>query len=218
MRSAARTVASTFGVIMSLAGLEHGVGEILQGNVPPSGLMFESWPRSEVFEIMAGEPAMSVVPNLLASGILTVLISVAALIWSIAFLDRKGGSLVLVFLSLSLLLVGGGIAPPLMGLIAATAASRINKPLRLWRASGTTRKPPLLARSRNILLAASVLGYLALLPGIPIASLFINIRDPAIVVYLALFSFASLLLAVVAALAHDSYHSGQVQDNKRLPA
>ena len=215
MRSAARTVASTFGVIMSLASLEHGVGEILQGNLPPSGLMFESWPRSEVFELMAGEPAMSVVPNLLASGVLTVLVSAAALIWSVAFLDRKHGGLVLVLLSLFLLFVGGGIAPPLMGMIAGAAASRITKPLRQWRGTGTTSRPPLLARSRNILLAASVFGYLALLPGIPIASQFINIHDPAIVVYLALFSFATLLLAVVAALAHDSYQSGQVQDNQR---
>jgi hypothetical protein len=46
MRSAARTVASTIGVYMSLAGLEHGVDEILQGSVPPPGLMFESSWRS----------------------------------------------------------------------------------------------------------------------------------------------------------------------------
>ena len=215
MRSAARTVASTFGVIMSLVGIEHGVGEILQGSVPPSGLMFESWPHSELFKIMAGEPALSVIPNLLASGVLTVLASAAALIWSLAFLDRRNAGLLLVLLSLFLLLVGGGFAPPLMGMIAGAAATRIMKPLRRWQDWDATGKPPLLARSWKILLAASVLGYLALLPGIPIASQFVKIDDPAIVVCLALFSFATLLMAVVAALAWDSYRSGQVEGSHR---
>jgi len=59
-----------------------------------------------------------------------------------------------------------------------------------------------------LLLAASVLGYLALLPGIPIASRFIEIEDPAIVGVLALFSLATLILAVVGALVSDSYASG----------
>jgi len=213
MRRATRTVASTFGVIMSLAGLEHGVGEILQGSVPPPGLMFESWPHSELFRIMAGEPAMSVIPNLLASGVLTVLISVVALIWSVAFLDRKNGGPVLMFLSLLLLLVGGGIAPPLMGVIAGAAATRIGKPVRRWRDPGRDT-PPLLARLWPIFLAASALAYFTLLPGIPIASQFVELQDPAIVAYLALFSFATLLLAVLAALAWDSYQAGKVEANR----
>ena len=218
MRSAAGTAASTIGVYISLAGLEHGVGEILQGSVPPPGLMFESWPHSELFRIMAGEPAMSVIPNLLASGVLTALTSVVALIWSVAFLDRKNGGPVLMLLSLLLLLVGGGIAPPLMDMIAGAAATRIRKPVRRWRDWGATDKRPLLARLWPFLFAASALGYLALLPGIPIVSQFVELEDPAIVAYLGLFSFATLLLAVVAALVWDSYQAGKVEANRRPQA
>jgi hypothetical protein len=53
-----------------LAGIEHGVGEIVQGNRAPAGTMIESWPDSAPFEIVGGEPAMTIVPNLLLTGIL----------------------------------------------------------------------------------------------------------------------------------------------------
>ena len=209
MRSATRVVASTFGVIVGLAGLEHGVGEILQGNVAPPGLMFESWPHSGLLRIMAGEPAMSVFPNLLLSGILTVLVSLATIVWSAAFLGNRHGGFVLMLLSVFLLLTGGGIAPPLMGLFVGGAATRIRNPLRRWRASRQRTRPPLLARLWPYLLVVSVIGYLALLPGIPLMSQFIQIEDPAIVAYLALFSLSTLVLALLASLVSDSYMSGQ---------
>jgi hypothetical protein len=211
MRSATRSVASTFGVIVGLAGLEHGIGEILQGHVAPPGVMFESWPNSQVLRVMSGEPAMSLLPDLLLSGVLTVLLSLATIVWSVAFLERRHGGLVLMLLSFLLLLVGGGIAPPLMGLIVGGAATRIRKPLTRWSTRGRASPPPLLARLWPYMLAASVIGYLCLLPGIPVASQFAELEDPSIVGYLALFSFATLVLAVVGALASDSYRSGQAR-------
>jgi hypothetical protein len=68
-------VASTFGVIVGLAGLEHGIGEISQGRTAPPGVLFKSWPDAETLQGMAGEPAMSLVPDLMLSGILTALLS-----------------------------------------------------------------------------------------------------------------------------------------------
>jgi hypothetical protein len=209
MRSATRIVASTFGVVVGLAGLEHGIGEILQGNVAPAGLMFESWPHSALLRIMAGEPAMSVFPSLLLSGILTVLLSLAMIVWSAAFLGRRHAGFVLMLLSVLLLLTGGGIAPPLMGLMVGGAATRIRNPLTRWRASQRRTQPPLLGRLWRYLLIVSVLGYLALLPGLPLMSQFIQIEDPAIVVYLALFSLSTLVLALLASLVWDSYQSGR---------
>ena len=209
MRSATKTVASTFGVIVGLAGLEHGIGEILQGRVAPPAVMFESWPNSEVLRVMAGEPAMSLLPDLLLSGILTVGLSLATIVWSVAFLGRQHGGLILMLLSSALLLVGGGIAPPLMGLIVGGAATRIHRPVRRWSHPDPGGSPPLCGRLWPYLLGASVLGYLALLPGIPLASLLVAVDDPAVVGYLAMFSFLSLILATVGALVSDSYHSGQ---------
>ncbi len=42
MKNATRVFASTFGAIFALAGIEHGIGEIFQGNVAPSGIMILS--------------------------------------------------------------------------------------------------------------------------------------------------------------------------------
>jgi hypothetical protein len=65
--------------------------------------------------------------------------------------------------------------------------------------------PPLLARHWRALLIASIAGYLALLPGIPIVERLFGHLDAGIVVAEILFSFASFILAILAALAADSY-------------
>ncbi len=49
MRNATRVTVSTFGTVAGLAGIEHGVGEMLQGNVAPDGMMILSWPESDLF-------------------------------------------------------------------------------------------------------------------------------------------------------------------------
>jgi hypothetical protein len=112
MRNATKVFASTFGAIMALAGIEHGIGEIFQGNVAPSGIMILSWPESEFFRNLGGEPAMTVIPNLLITGILAVLVSLAMLVWAILFVQRKNGGLIMILLSIAMLLVGGGSSLP----------------------------------------------------------------------------------------------------------
>ena len=57
MKNATRVFASTFGAIFALAGIEHGIGEIFQGNVAPSGIMILSWPELAFFRSLGGEPA-----------------------------------------------------------------------------------------------------------------------------------------------------------------
>ena len=42
--SATRITVSTFGAMAGLAGIEHGIGEILQGGAAPEGVMILSWP------------------------------------------------------------------------------------------------------------------------------------------------------------------------------
>jgi hypothetical protein len=41
---------------------------VLQGNSVPAGIMILSWPGSTFFAILGGEPALTVVPNLLGTG------------------------------------------------------------------------------------------------------------------------------------------------------
>lgn len=106
MRSATRVTVSTFGVLAGLAGIEHGIGEVRQGNVAPEGVTISSWPDSEMFDLLNGEPAMTIVPNLLVTGVLAILVSLIFLVWVTVFVRRKHGGPVAILLSIVMLLVG----------------------------------------------------------------------------------------------------------------
>lgn len=140
--SGARVVASLFGVLAGIGGFVHGIGEVQQGSVNPGSIVFNSWAQGPIATNMGGEPAMSILPNIQLSGMLTLIASTAVLIWSLAFMNRKNGGRVLILLSLAMLLVGGGFGPPLIGILAGWAGTGINAPLKGWRArmsSGSRR-------------------------------------------------------------------------------
>jgi hypothetical protein len=162
MRNATSVTVSTFG---ALAGIEHGIGEVLQGNVAPEGVMILSWPDSEMFEILSGEPAMTFVPNLLVTGILAILISLILLVWVTMFVERKHGGLVLILLSVVMLLVGGGFGPPIIGIIVGVAATRINAPLSWWRTHLYSGSRRFLAKVWPWSYVAGIFAWLLLLPG-----------------------------------------------------
>ncbi len=131
MRKATRTAAVTLGVLAGIAGLEHGFFETLQGNTRPVGLMFPSWgPQvcdpARIWH--ACEPAMSLLPNLLATGIITLVLSLAILAWSAGFIQTKHGGAVLLLLCVAQLMLGGGFFPPLIGLVSGAAGTGILKP------------------------------------------------------------------------------------------
>jgi hypothetical protein len=131
MRKATKTVAAWLGVVAGLAGLEHGYFEILQGNARPASVMFASMGPPCVAEKVwnACEPALSVIPNFLISGILSLILGLLIIIWSAGFLPRMKGGVVLILLSVALLLFGGGVFPPLIGIVGGVAATKINQPL-----------------------------------------------------------------------------------------
>ncbi len=141
MRKATRIVASSFGILAGIAGLEHGYFETLQGNTRPPTFMFASMGTPCMPEKVwnACEPAMTILPNLLAAGILTAILSLMVMIWSAVFVQRKNGGGVLILLSVFLLLAGGGFFPPLIGIVGGFAGTRINKPLGGMSAVGLLR-------------------------------------------------------------------------------
>jgi len=132
MRKATRISALVFALTAGAAGIEHGIFEILQGNVRPAGLMISSIGSPCVPELSWNqcEPAMTIIPNMLITGILAIAMGLAVLVWSAAFLHRRRGGVVLILLCIPLLLFGGGIFPPLIGIIAGAMGTRINKPVR----------------------------------------------------------------------------------------
>jgi len=132
--SAARWIASVFGVLGGLGGLVHGIGETLQGNIPPDGIIIDSWVQGPIATHMGGEPGMTVIPNLLVTGILTIVFSLALAGWAMAFVHRRHGGLVQLLLSLGMLLVGGGFGPPIIAILASVAGLGIGASHNRWRA------------------------------------------------------------------------------------
>jgi len=120
--SKTRAAASIIGIFAGLGGAFHGPGEILQGNIAPSGIVIEAWPD---LTVLAGEPAMTIVPNFLVTGVLTIICGLIVAVWSAKFVQRKNGGLVLVLLSIMMLLVGGGLFPPVFGVVAGIIGTRI---------------------------------------------------------------------------------------------
>ncbi|MBA7581700.1 hypothetical protein ES708_23609 [subsurface metagenome] len=197
MKNATRVTVSTYGTILSIAGLEHGVGEMLQGSITPSGIMIESWPDIEAYKILAGEPAMTIIPNLLLSGILTMIVSIILMIWAVKHIEKKNGGQVLILLSLILLLIGGGFGPPIMGFIVGWAGTKINSPLR-WSAGRST-----FGKIWPFIFVASIIGYFSLWPGLVILSQFFPAASLP-VTQLTLFSFSTLILALLSSFAYDN--------------
>jgi len=132
MRSAVSVVASSFGAFACIGAVEHGFFEIMQGSARPDGIMITSMgPPCRPEQIWnACEPAMTVIPNYLITGILAIMFGLIGIIWSLFFIERKVGGLVLILLSIAMLLLGGGIFPPLIGIIGGLTGTRINKPRR----------------------------------------------------------------------------------------
>ena len=114
-------VASILGIFAGVSGASHGLGEILQGNIAPSGIVVEAWPQ---LTLLVGEPAMTVIPNLIVTGVFAIASGLTVALWSAARIQRKNGALILIMLSILMLLVGGGLLPPVIGVIAGIIGTR----------------------------------------------------------------------------------------------
>lgn len=126
--SASRVVASTFGILAGLAGILHGSFEILQGNVAPGGLLSAAIGPSQRFWEYGTLHALTLVPNYLLTGVLAVIVGILVVIWAGMFVHTRQGAGVLLLLSITLFLVGGGFNPIYMSVLAVLMATRINKP------------------------------------------------------------------------------------------
>jgi len=203
MRNATKIFTSTFGAIMALAGIEHGIGEIFQGNVAPSGIMILSWPESEFFRSLGGEPAMTIVPNLLVTGILAIFISMILLVWATLFVQRKNGGVIMILLSIAMLLVGGGIFHPILGIIIGIVGTRINAPLTWWRAHLSTGFRRFAGKLWAWSYIACIIAWLTMFPGLAMFGYFFGVNDPTLILVILFFALGTLLLTVLSGFAYD---------------
>ncbi len=205
---ATRIYASTLGVLVGLAGVEHGIFEVLQGNVQPDNIMIDAiGPAHKLWEF-AIETAVTIIPSFLISGILSIILGILVTIWALAYVDTKYGAPVLLFLSIALFLVGGGFAPIFLTVLAFVAATRIGKPLRFWRSSAPASLRNPMAKLWPWTLIISVVSFVIAVEiaifGDPLLGLVGADTAYAIQFSLGLAMLILAILALPAANAHDA--------------
>jgi hypothetical protein len=118
--------------------------------------------------LLKGNPKVSegnAAPYLLATGILTILISLAFLVWVTTFVHGRNGGQILILLSAVILLIDGGIGPPILGFILGGAAISTNAPSTRRHAHLSHGTWWFLAKLWPWSLVAGVVAWLAVLPG-----------------------------------------------------
>jgi len=130
---AIRIVVTTLGVIFGIGGMSHGFFETLQGNTSTNGFFINAISEANMMWEHGNEPAFTLIPNFLITGIVAMVVGLVICIWSIGFVHKKYGSLVFLLLFITLLLVGGGVAQIIFFTVAWAFATRINKNLTWWR-------------------------------------------------------------------------------------
>ena len=203
--SAARLIASIFGILAGIGGLMHGPGEILQGNVAPGGIAFNSWTVEPVATNVGGEPAMTIVPNLLLTGFLTILLSLAVIFWAALFIMQRHGGIVLMVLSFLMLLVGGGFAPPLIGILAGAAGLGIHGSVPRWYKNLPGRFRDVLALIWPWSFGVCVLDGIILVLGSLLFAYIIGLNIPGVWVFCFLILIPLLVFTIITGAARDSH-------------
>jgi hypothetical protein len=197
MGRALRTLGRWFGGLAGFGGLEHGYFELQQGSTAPPGLIFPSMGPPCVPEEVwySCEPAMSVIPDMAVTGIAAMALGGVTLVWAVVFMGRRFGGPVLALLAGALLLFGGGIVPPILGVIGGL--------LTQSSPQGSVRAPAL-RRGLASLWPWSLVAFFAVLLGTVAVGLVSNelVETFGFVVLAAVPGL--VLLSVASAWAHDS--------------
>jgi hypothetical protein len=128
-----KITASAIGVLLGLSGaLNHGIFEILQGNVSTNGFFIEAISEKHRLWLYGTEAAFTIVHNFLITGILAVLTGLSIVLWSLKYLHSKHGAKVFLALLILLTLVGGAIGYIVLFIPTWAFATLINRPLNWW--------------------------------------------------------------------------------------
>lgn len=209
--SATRRIVSVVGVLCGFSGIEHGIFEILQGNTVIDGLLTRAIGPAQRFWPGGTLHALTIIPNFLLTGILAILFSILVILWSAAFIQRKHGAAVFLFLSILQFLVGGGFGQIFLVLVTAAAATQIHTSLNWWG----NILPPVIRRALAklwgwflvlfvvLFLSAMFAGIFGYLPGVS------NLFDlhtenlPGFLYTLGYTALGFLLLTFLAGFSHD---------------
>jgi hypothetical protein len=200
--NATRVIATTTGVFFGLfSGVNHGLFEVLQGNKPTGGLLIHAIGEAQRFWPLGTEDAFTLIPNFMITGIASMIVGLAIVIWSIGFLPSRYGRTVFLGLFILSFLVGGGIGQAFFFIPAWAFATRMGKPLNWWRKVLPRGAWPYLSR---LWIVTLVLANVVMLVGLEMAifGVFPRLTDPVSIQDTAmLFVFAAAILNVVSFIA-----------------
>ena len=207
--AATRTGVSSLGVLLGISSIDHGVLEMMQGNAPTSGSFVKALGpgHSWTLWVHGGEPAFTLVHNFLVTGVLATAMGILLIIWSVGYIERRGGATVFLLISIASFLTGGGLAQVLLFTLNWAAATRIHAALGFWQWMMPALLRRIFARVWRLPLIGAGILFLAALeiatfgyfPGLPH-----DTRALARILWgLAAAIIAAVLLAIVAGFAHD---------------
>ena len=211
-----RVLAAAGGVLAGVGGLVHGIGEVLQGRGSPGGIVFESWTTGGIARNLGGEPAMSLVPDLLVSGLLTLGASVAVAWWAVRFADHRYGGRGLAGLSVLMLLVGGGFGPPVLGLLAALLLGAANRSRHHAATWARGRAGESLAAAWPTLFWLCLADYAFLALGSVVAGIVLDVDISSAFVYGLFFAVLAMPAAALAGTAYDALRPRSPQSPERV--
>ncbi|NWG15087.1 MAG: hypothetical protein HXY41_00490 [Chloroflexi bacterium] len=200
MNRATKFTAAAWGIILGISGLSHGFFEALQGSTPTEGLFINAIGETHRMWEHGAEPAITIIPNFLITGLAAMLVGLAIIIWSARFLDRRHGATVFLLLVVLLVLVGGGIAQVVLFPVVWAVATRIHKPLTWWRrvlpenARGLLARlwPWVLGASAALLLLTLAVATFGYFPGVNDDEQILNIMAVSLVGGFGLYFVAAL--------------------------
>ena len=197
--SGTRVIATVLGVFVGVSGLDHGLFEALQGSVPTPGLFVHAIGPAQQMWRYGTEDALTVIPNFLVAGIVTIVVGLLTIVWSIWFIDRPRGPSGLLGLGALLFLVGGGIAMLAFLVFGWAVARRIGRPIGWWRGIVPTPVATALASVWPWLLVLSVVLY-AIALEIAIVGFVPGVSDPDLVLLVCWSALLAMFLVLVLAL------------------
>jgi hypothetical protein len=127
-----RTVLMFEGIVFGLGSIAHGIFEMLQGTVPVPAMVIQAIGPQQRLWVHGTEEAFTIFPTFLLTGILATFFGIAAIVWSIGFLNRRHGATVFLLIFIASFLSGGGIGQVVFFIPAWAFGTRMNSPLTWW--------------------------------------------------------------------------------------
>jgi hypothetical protein len=202
-------------VIIGAVGILHGIPELLQGSklVGTNSVMAlpENWPNSELFTVLNGQPAFSILTGIpfYVLGILAIMVSSALTIHSLFFLEKKNGLLIFALLNIGVALFGAGVGTPIVMGIPLVIFALISRRFSNKKERSEAGKK-LNLRLFWIFYALQVFSWVLFFPGFVIISSFGKIPEAVF-----MFDFMIMPISILGALIFGFRHDNTIYQNQQ---